>query len=86
MRYESPVPSNEALCPNLPATPITADLPDDPSLRVEMERWMRLLVEVLDYRRTVRQLAVVADQLVLRYLRATVYWLGQTRRAGVVSR
>jgi hypothetical protein len=76
-------PAGSLLCP-VTVAPVPADLPDEPGVQVEMERWMRLLVEVLAGRRPARQLSGVAARPVLRYLRVCAERLSAPRgHAGV---
>jgi hypothetical protein len=74
MSYEPPL-SQEHRPARRPAAPDTPDLPADPSVRVDVERLMRMMVEVLDDRRPAQQLEPVAEPVVLRYLRATMHRL-----------
>jgi hypothetical protein len=87
LAYEPPQPPAGSLLCRVVAVAVPADLPDDVAVQVEMERWMRLLVEVLAGRRPARQLSGVAARPVLRYLRVCAELLAAPRGgAGVGMR
>jgi hypothetical protein len=77
--YEPPVTAAGSLPAPVVAVAVPADLPEHVGVQVEMERWMRLLVEVLSGRRPARQLSGVVARPVVRYLHVSTERLSVPR-------